>query len=285
MTAKDAGRDARATAKNAEGEARGKAKQVSDSGWFRALVMGGLITVGVVHCLVGVLALQMAWSGTPDKEADQKGALGAIASNPFGGVLLWIVAVALTGLVIWKLTQAWWGYGYESKKSKRIRKRIGSVGGAIAYGVLAVTAIRFSVGDSGQSSDQQQQSRVGELLSEPFGQVLALVLAAAVVGYGAVLIKRGVTASFVREFEGEPAAAIKRLGQVGHIAKGIAIGLVGVLFGWAAISYDPQKAAGLDDALRLVKEQPAGPVMLTLIAVGLIAYGLYCFGWSRHARR
>ncbi|WP_153502998.1 DUF1206 domain-containing protein [Cumulibacter manganitolerans] len=266
-------------------EAEGTAKRVSDSAWFGVLVMAGLVAVGIVHCLIGVLALQMAWTGSPDKQADQKGALSAIASNPVGGVLLWIVAIALIGLVLWKLTQAWWGYGYVPKKSKRVRKRIGAGGAAVMYLVLAITAIRFSVGDSGKSSDQQQQTRVGELLSKPFGQVVAVVVAAAVVGYGIVLIKRGVSASFLDDYEGHPSDAVKRFGQVGFIAKGIGVGLIGVLLGWAAWSYDPKKAAGLDGSLRLVKEQTAGPIMLTLIAAGLIAYGLYCFGWSRHARR
>lgn len=266
-------------------EAEGTAKEVSDSAWFGMLVMAGLIAVGVVHCLIGILALQLAWTGSPDKQADQKGALSAIASNPVGGVLLWVVAIALAGLVIWKLTQAWWGYSYETKKSKRVRKRIGSAGAAVMYLVLAITAIRYSVGDPAQSSDKQQETRVGELLSKPFGQVVAIALAVAVVGYGIVLIKRGVTASFLDDYQGHAADAVKRFGQVGFTAKGVGVGLIGVLLGWAAWSYDPQKAAGLDGALRLVKEQTAGPIMLTLIAIGLIAYGLYCFGWSRHARR
>jgi hypothetical protein len=34
------------------------------------------------------------------------------------------------------------------------------------------------------------------------------------------------------------------LGRAGYIAKSIALGIVGVLFGWAATSYDPEKAGG-----------------------------------------
>lgn len=265
-------------------KAEGAARDVSSRTPFRALVGSGLVAVGAVHILIGMLALQMAWSGKADQEADQRGALRTIAATPVGGALLWIVAIALGALFLWKLTQAWWGYGYESARAKRISKRLGALGGAAMYLVLALTAIRFSVGDSGRSSDQAQQTRAGELLAQPYGQALAVGLALLVIGYAGVLVKRGITASFTKELDGEPSAGMKQLGRVGHIAKGIATGLIGVLFGWAAVTYDPEKAAGLDDSLQLVNQQAAGPLLLALVALGLVAYGLHCFGWARHAR-
>lgn len=267
-------------------QAEGKARDISGSPVFRALVTTGLIVVGGVHILIGVLALQMAWSsGSSSREADQKGALQTVSATPAGGIMLWVVAVALFGLVLWKLTQAWWGYGYETKRAKRVRKRIAALGGAAMYLVLAVTAVRFSLGDGGRSSDSAQQSRVGLLLSKPYGQVLAVVAAAVVIGYAVVLAKRGLTASFTKELDAEPSPPMRRFGQAGYVAKGVAVALIGVMLGWAAITYDPKKAAGLDDSLHLVNQQTAGPILLTVIALGLVAYGLYCFGWARHARR
>lgn len=275
----------KAQAKGQAQKAEGHAKDVAHSDAFRAIVTAGLIAVGVVHILVGFLALQLAWFGGGGQETDQKGALGTIAENPIGRGVMWVVAVALFGLFVWKLTQAWWGYTWKDGFS-RTRKRLGALGGGVMYLFLGITAVRLALGSGAGNSDQDQQTRVGELLSKPLGQILAGVVAAVIIGYGGLLIKRGITASFTQEFEGEPSPAVKRLGQVGYIAKGIAIGLVGVLFGWAAFTYDPEKAGGLDDALRTVKEQGAvGPILLTLIALGLMAYGVYCFSWSRNARR
>lgn len=275
----------KAQAKGQAQKAEGHAKDVAHSDAFRSIVTAGLIAVGVVHILVGFLALQLAWFGGGGQETDQKGALGTIAENPIGRGVMWVVAVALFGLFLWKLTQAWWGYTWKDGFS-RTRKRLGALGGGVMYLFLGITAVRLALGSGAGNSDQDQQTRVGELLSKPLGQILAGVVAAVIIGYGGLLIKRGITASFTQEFEGEPSPAVKRLGQVGYIAKGIAIGLVGVLFGWAAFTYDPEKAGGLDDALRTVKEQGAvGPILLTLIALGLMAYGVYCFSWSRNARR
>lgn len=275
----------KAQAKGQADKAEGHAKDVARSDTFRAVVTAGLIAVGVVHILMAFLALQLAWAGGNDEEADQKGALSAMAENPLGRGVMWVVAVALFGLFVWKLTQAWWGYTWKDGFS-RTRKRLGAVGGGLIYLFLGVNAVRLALGSGTGDTDQEQQSRVGQLLSQPFGQVLAGIVAAVIIGYGVVLIKRGVTSSFTEEFEGEPSPAVKRLGQAGHVAKGIAIGLIGALFAWAAFTYDPEKAGGLDDALRTVKEQgPVGPIALTLIALGLAAYGVYCFSWSRNARR
>ena len=65
-------------------------------------------------------------------------------------------------------------------------------------------------------------------------------------------------------------------------AKGIAIAIVGGLFIYAAITHEPQKSGGLDQALRTVLEQPFGPFLLGVIAVGIICYGLFCFARARH---
>jgi len=70
---------------------------------------------------------------------------------------------------------------------------------------------------------------------------------------------------------------VVRLGQIGYLVKGVAFAIVGGLFGWAAITYDPEKAGGLDDALRTVDGAPFAAGLLTLMALGLACFGVYCF--------
>ncbi len=74
-------------------------------------------------------------------------------------------------------------------------------------------------------------------------------------------------------------------GKVGYIAKGIAIGIVGGLFAYAAVTHEAKKSGGLDQALQTVLEQPFGPVLLLAIAVGIACYGLFCFARARHLSR
>lgn len=77
---------------------------------------------------------------------------------------------------------------------------------------------------------------------------------------------------------------VERLGQVGYISKGVAMAVVGGLFGWAALTYDPSKAGGLDDALRTINSAPLGSVLLTVVALGLACFGVFCFFWARHPK-
>jgi hypothetical protein len=99
-----------------------------------------------------------------------------------------------------------------------------------------------------------------------------------------------VTKSFLKEIDTAQAPPgqqrlIERLGQVGYPAKGVAIALVGVLLGWAAISFDPAKATGLDGALRTVLDAPFGKWLLTLVALGIAAYGVFLFFRARFPQR
>ena len=78
---------------------------------------------------------------------------------------------------------------------------------------------------------------------------------------------------------------IERLGQVGYPAKGVALAVVGGLIGWAAISFDPEKASGLDGALRTLLDAPFGKALLTLVALGIAAFGVYVFFRARFPER
>jgi Domain of Unknown Function (DUF1206) len=103
-------------------------------------------------------------------------------------------------------------------------------------------------------------------------------------------VKKGVTKRFMKEIDTSQATAgqrqvIERLGMVGYPAKGVALVLVGGLLGWAAITFDPAKASGLDGALRTLLDAPFGQVLLTLVALGIAAFGVFCFFRARYPER
>ena len=122
------------------------------------------------------------------------------------------------------------------------------------------------------------------LPAAPFGRVLVIALGIAIVVLGVRLVRRGVKKKFIDDLAGGVGQEVIRLGQAGYIVKGIAYVVVGGLFGWAAITYDAEKAGGLDDALRTVHDAPLGSILLTLMALGLVCFGVYCFFWARHPK-
>jgi len=251
---------------------------------FRVLLTAGLFAYGVVHILIGWIALQIAWIGrSQGQEASQKGALAEMAQQPFGVVLLWITVIGLFALAVWQLIEAIWGHRDRPAGFKRIRKQLGSVGRAFSYTVIAVAGIATMRGTAG-SGNSSEESWSARLMSVTFGRLLVIAIAIAIIALGVRLIRRGIKKKFTDDLAGGVGRSVVRLGQVGYIVKGVAFIIVGGLFGWAGISYDPEKAGGIDDALRTVHDAPFGAVLLTLMALGLICFGIYCFFWAKHPK-
>ena len=50
-------------------------------------------------------------------------------------------------------------------------------------------------------------------------------------------------------------------------------------------TYDPKKASGLDGAMRTIAQAPFGGIVLTLVALGLAAFGAFCFARARYPER
>jgi hypothetical protein len=115
-----------------------KAEQVGDSASLEVLARVGLIAYGVVHLLIGWLALQIAW-GAASKSADSSGALRTLADQPFGKILLCLVAVGLVALALWQASAAIWGY-CNHEGAKRVRKQVTSGAKAVIYAVLGGSA-------------------------------------------------------------------------------------------------------------------------------------------------
>lgn len=75
-----------------------------------------------------------------------------------------------------------------------------------------------------------------------------------------------------------------RLGRVGHGARGVTFLIIGGFLIQAAIQANPEQARGLGGALRTLEQQPYGPWLLGLVALGFIAYGIYLEARARYRR-
>lgn len=259
--------------------------RAADSEALQTLAAVGIIALGVVHLLIAGLGLQIAWSGGGGSgaQADTSGAFATLAAQPLGTALLWVVTVGLVALVVWQLGEAAFGH-HASEGGKRTLSRVKSGVKAVVYAVLAFAAARFAMG-RGSSSSESQRSLTARLLDAPAGQILVGAIGLAVVAVGGYLVYKGVEKKFLKNLQGQGARrGVVRLGQAGYVAKGVAYGLLGVLVVVAAVRHDPAESGGLDAALQTLREQPYGQWLLTLVALGLGAYGVYCFAWARAMR-
>ncbi|MGY1826925.1 MULTISPECIES: DUF1206 domain-containing protein [unclassified Blastococcus] len=273
--------------------AAGAAGRAGNSDGLEHLARIGLIAYGLVHVLIAWLALQLAW-GRAGQEADQSGALATLAQQPLGKPLLWVLAVGLFALALWQAAEILrWRHGWSASgeaRKRAVEKTVKAAAKAVVYAALAVLAIRFATGGGQSSGGAQQQQATAGVFGWPAGRWLVGAAGLAVVAVAIYLVHKGVTKRFLKEIDLTDCSSsarrlVTRLGQVGFPAKGVALGLVGGLLVWAAVTVDPDKAAGLDGALQTVLTAPAGPVLLTLIAVGIAAFGAYCFVRARYPER
>lgn len=276
------GRDAADVAGDARDTAEELSQRVRGARWYRILVGAGLCAYGVVHLIIAGIALRLAWGG--GGQASEQGALRTLASTPAGPIVLIMVGIGLAALVPWQGLEAALGHGkvaVEHDPKRRTLKRFSSAGRAVVYLALAVSAFRFVVG---AGSGAGEDSMTAKLMSVPFGRILVAAVGLAVIVVGVSQMIKGIRRTFTEDLTGSTSTAGKVVGVIGYLTKGISLALVGGLFGWAALSFDSQRAGGLDEALRVVRNQPAGPVLLTVLAVGLGCFGLFCFVWAKNAK-
>lgn len=275
--------DAGVGASGAGAEVRQQNQRLRTSRGYRALVRTGLVCWAVVHLLIAWLALRVAWGGGGD--ASQQGALKTLARTGAGPVLLVVVAVGMFALTVWQAAEAAFGQGRVAEQHderRRTRKRLSSAGRALVYLALGVSALRLVLGAG--SSGGQEEGLTSRLMGAPLGRVLVALVAAAVLAVAVTQVVRGVRQKFTEDLSGDRTRAVRALGTVGYVAKGVALAVVAGLFGWAALTYDADKAGGLDEALHTVGSQPAGAVLLTALALGFAAFGVFCLVWARNPK-
>ena len=258
------------------------ARQASDHPALETAARVGYAVSGLLHLLIGWIALQVAWGlGGSGKDADQSGALQSLAGNGAGKLALWVGVLGFLGLGLWQLADA--AFGHPGSDKEAWGGRIKAFSKAVVYLALGWTTFNFARGKS-SDSESQTVDLTSSLMSKPGGQWLVGIVGLVVIGVGAYHVWKGATEGFLRDLEKDPGTWAVRAGVVGYIAKGVALAVVGVLFILAAMHANPEESKGLDGALRTLKDQPFGPGLLTAVALGIGAYGLYSFSRARHAR-
>jgi hypothetical protein len=168
----------------------------------------------------------------------------------------------------------------------------------IAYLALAVFALTVTVdewgrggsagggasGGSGGAGSGEQEA-TGTVLQWPAGRWIVAAVGLAVIAVAVYVIKHHVVdRSFVDRLRVGDGHWSVRLGQLGYGARSVAYGIIGVFLVQAAAAYDPEEAKGLSGTLQELSGRGWGQAVLWFVALGLLAYGLYCFAESYYRR-
>ncbi|NJC21085.1 cytochrome bd-type quinol oxidase subunit 2 [Arthrobacter pigmenti] len=251
------------------------AEEAADSKAFETAARLGFAANGLMHLVIGFIAVGIAMGGSGS--ADQSGAMGQLAAQPGGIFLLWFGFLGCVALALFQLSEAAFAWNGRESKEKWGRK-LKAIGQAIAYAAIGVTFGIYALGGS-TDSGQTTSTFTSTLMTNPAGAVLLIVLGAAVIGIGGYYVYKGAKRKFLEDLQRVPGrpwgTAVKVVGAVGYCAKGVALAVLGLLFIVATVRADPEDSTGLDGALKSLQEQPFGALVLGVIAVGLIAYGIY----------
>jgi hypothetical protein len=258
------------------------ARRTKNSRAVQVLARGGYAASGILHILVAWLAIQLAL-GRPEGQADESGAFRTLAQMPGGEVVLWGVALGFAALAAWQLLTAIVGV---PNAEHQAGARAKSAAKGVLYTVLAVSGVRYAQGTGG--SGGSEESMTAGVLSMPGGPWIVGAGGLVIVAVGVYHVIKGVRKKFLQDLVGPGGRSVGpvvvRLGQVGYVAKGIALGVVGGLIVAAAVTTDSSQAGGLDEALRAMRDQPFGTALLIVVGLGIGAFGGYSFARARFAK-
>jgi hypothetical protein len=239
-----------------------------------------MAAAGFLYLVIGFLAIQLAL-GAGGKAADKTGALQTLADEWWGTFLLVLVALGFAGLRPLALRRR--GARRKARRERRrprAGKRLWYLARGLFYAFLCYETVKLLAGSHTGSGNEREQTAT--VLDWPAGRWLVAALGFVLIGWGIGSAYRGITREFKDDLHTERMSMraqkwTTRVGVVGCLARAVVYALIGVFLVRAAILYDPDEAIGLDGALQKLAQQTFGPLLLSVVAAGIIAYGVLYF--------
>jgi fumarate reductase subunit D len=143
----------------------------------------GYIVRGALYGVMGLLALGIALSVGSGQATDLSGSLVFLIANPFGKLVLVVVAIGLSAYSLWGFTRAVYDPLHRGRGAGGYMARLGFVTSALSYAAIVVFALRLLFGTSGTSGDSNRTT-IAAILTHPGGGWLTVIIGFAAVGVG-----------------------------------------------------------------------------------------------------
>ena len=262
------------------------ARQATHTRSFELISRVGFLARGSLYAIIGILAVKLA-AGLGGKATDQQGALETVAQQPFGRILLILMAMGFVGYGLWRYVQAGFGRGPEGGGDPTAFGRVAAFASGTAYLLFAALSILILTGDGGQSGGTKNATT--NVFDWPGGRWLVGAAGLIFLGVACYQAYLGLSRKFLEQSKTEemsrPARRwIETIGVFGITARAVVFGMVGFFLLKAAIDYNPDEAIGLDGVLRELVDGPYGSWLLGIVAAGLIAFGMYSLTDARYRR-
>jgi hypothetical protein len=262
--------------------------QVENAEWLNVLARVGLVAISASFALVGILAIKLAVA-SGGEATSREGALESFAQPSFGKLLLVLLAVGFAAYAVWRFAQTFFDRNDVGDGAKGLAKRVGYFGSGAVYAGLAYSTVKILSGVAQHSQNQKTHKTTATLLSWPAGKWIVGVLGLVLIGVGLWNGYRGVERRFLKNWMTEKMSAAAQSwgslsGVVGLLARMVVFALIGTFVVKAALDYNPQEAIGLDGALQKLASHSYGSWLLGIVAVGLLAYSVFCLFEARYSK-
>jgi hypothetical protein len=253
--------------------------------WTERFARFGIISKGIVYCIIGMLT-SMAALGIRGEKANKDDAFKLIYDQPFGKLLLILVAVGLFGYVTWRFFQSVYDIDSKGNDTKAKFVRIGYGFSALLYFAIGLYALKLALNGPGGSGGDSQQFIVAKILAYPAGEWIIGIAALLTIGNGIRQIYKALSGNFMKNIqltESRHSELYKKAGIVGYFARGIVLLIIGYFFLRAALHHNANEAAGTKEAFAFL-ENTFGTLLMGLVAAGLVGYGVFMFVKGRYQK-
>jgi hypothetical protein len=258
-------------------------ERLAASPWVNRLARLGYAAEGLLYLIVGVTA-SLASVKVGGRVRGTRGALDLLVAQPFGRIVVALVAAGLFGFILRRFVQVFVepANGVPPKPIMRVLRRAGFAVSGLAHVGIALAALRLVLGLS-VMRDVQQASRWWAtllLVWKPLDGWLTLLVGLVIIGVAVFHFYKAVSRRFTIDLELERMSRrFERVtlacGIAGYAGRGIGFLIIGAFLVYAGWYVEEVEARGFGNILRTLEDQPFGAWMLIAAAAGLTAYGLY----------
>jgi hypothetical protein len=265
--------------KDLQTEGKKVAKEAAFSPWMEKITRLGYAVKGFLYIAIGFIAISGAL-GKSSTPADQVGAIVAFSKLPYAFILLWVILIGLVAYSLWGLVRAVFDPLHKGNDLKGLVTRGGFLLSAITYASFVLPTYHLIQGASGGAGSSSTIKIVSTVMNMPMGRWLVGAVGLGAVAAGLYQIYTGIKMNFDQFYKPyalspEQFRFAKQMGRFGTMARGIVFAIAGGFIVLAAYQANPGHARGFDGAFKYLAQQPYGIYLLEIIALGMIAFGLY----------